>query len=529
MHALETRRPRCPHRTGGTARDPLVGRLLQPHGRPARRADHQQRRFIADASHQLRSPLAALRLRLEAIDPADPEGSERHIEAAVEEVGRLSRLVDGLLEIARVEGTRPQRSAVDVGAVLRDRVEMWEALAEERDVHLEVAASSDDLAAVAVPGHLEQILDNLLANALEVAPARSAIELQASRRSVDGRQLLAVDLDDAGPGMTEQQRHVAFTRFWQDDTQPTGTTGLGLAISRQLARASGGDLTLDVSPCGGLRATVLLEPQRRAAGTTGMSPAPRPVIRLALRHRDAAARLLVAVASPRRRCGRLGSSATTPPRTGWDRGHGAGDRRAGCWVVPRPLRRRLGVDVLALLALVGTLVVGEYLAGAVITVMLASGRTLEALGGRPGRAGAARAARRGRRGSCTATTTASSHAAARRRAAGDLLLVQPARSCRSTARRRRGRRSSTRARYRRAAAGRARGRRRGAQRRRERGRPVRPAGDDPAPRAPTPASCGWSRRPRRRARRSCGSPTATPASSSCVSVGARRRGVGALG
>ena len=220
-----------------------------------------QRRFIADASHQLRSPLAALRLRLEAIDSAEPEGSERHIEAAVEEVGRLSRLVDGLLEIARVEGTRPQRSAVDVGEVLRDRVEMWEALAEERDVHLEIAASSDDLAAVAVPGHLEQILDNLLANALEVAPARSAIELQASRRSVDGRQLLAVDLDDAGPGMTEQQRHVAFTRFWQDDTQPTGTTGLGLAISRQLARASGGDLTLDVSPRGGLRATVLLEPQ----------------------------------------------------------------------------------------------------------------------------------------------------------------------------------------------------------------------------------------------------------------------------
>jgi signal transduction histidine kinase len=225
-----------------------------------------QRRFIADASHQLRSPLAALRLRLEALDPADPEGSERHIEAAVEEVGRLSRLVDGLLEIARVEGTRPQRSTVDVGEVLRDRVEMWEAFAEERGVHLEVAASSDDLDAVAVPGHLEQILDNLLANALEVAPARSAIELQASRRHVDGRQLLAVDLDDAGPGMTEQQRHVAFTRFWQDDTQPTGTTGLGLAISRQLARASGGDLTLDVSPRGGLRATVLLEPHTRSGG-----------------------------------------------------------------------------------------------------------------------------------------------------------------------------------------------------------------------------------------------------------------------
>jgi signal transduction histidine kinase len=225
-----------------------------------------QRRFIADASHQLRSPLAALRLRIEAIDPADREGSERHIEAAVEEVGRLSRLVDGLLEIARVEGTRPQRSAVDVSAVLRDRVDMWEALADERDVHLEVAASSGELAAVAVPGHLEQILDNILANALEVAPTGSAIGLQASRRSVDGHQLLAVDVDDAGPGMTEQQRHVAFTRFWQDDTQPTGTTGLGLAISRQLARASGGDLTLDVSPRGGLRATVLLEPQARSGG-----------------------------------------------------------------------------------------------------------------------------------------------------------------------------------------------------------------------------------------------------------------------
>ena len=226
-----------------------------------------QRSFIADASHQLRSPLTALRLRLEAIDPSDPEANERHIDAAVEEVGRLSRLVDGLLEIARVEGTRPQRSVVEVGPVLRDRVAMWEALADERGVHLEIAAVTDDLASIAVPGHLEQILDNLLANALEVAPAASAIMLQATPRTIDGRHLLAIDVDDAGPGMTEQQRHVAFTRFWQDDTQPTGTTGLGLTISRHLARVSGGDLTLGVSPHGGLRATVLLEsPTREGAG-----------------------------------------------------------------------------------------------------------------------------------------------------------------------------------------------------------------------------------------------------------------------
>jgi signal transduction histidine kinase len=219
-----------------------------------------QRRFIADASHQLRSPLAALRLRLEAVAVADPESGQRHLEAAVEEVGRLSRLVDGLLELARVEGTRPERSVVDVTVVLRDRVDTWEALAGERGVRLDLAATDGDLRAIAVPGHLEQIVDNLLANAVEVAPSGSVIDLGAAVRAVDGRSALEVDVDDAGPGMTEDQRQVAFTRFWQDDSQPTGTTGLGLAISRQLARTSGGELTLGVSPAGGLRATIVLEP-----------------------------------------------------------------------------------------------------------------------------------------------------------------------------------------------------------------------------------------------------------------------------
>ena len=143
-----------------------------------------QRAFVADASHQLRSPLTALRLRLENVVAAIPRG-DADMEAMLAELDRLSRVVDGLLVLARSEGQRPERTAVDVAAVVADRCDAWSALADEAGVALDAVPPAEPvLSAWLVPGHLEQILDNLLANALEATPAGRSVRVSVSSISL---------------------------------------------------------------------------------------------------------------------------------------------------------------------------------------------------------------------------------------------------------------------------------------------------------------------------------------------------------
>ncbi|MBI4730214.1 MAG: HAMP domain-containing protein [Acidobacteria bacterium] len=200
-----------------------------------------QRRFVADASHQLRTPLTGLRLRLENLDPGIDPASGEDLEGAIAESERLSRLVDGLLALARAEGARPERATVDVGEVAGERCRTWEPLAEESGValRLEVPAARPLLAG-AVRGYLEQILDNLLANAIEAAPEGAEIIVRAEREG----DRVALHVVDSGPGMTEEQRARAFDPFWRGEGSAPGGSGLGLAIVRQLAVACGGDVDL---------------------------------------------------------------------------------------------------------------------------------------------------------------------------------------------------------------------------------------------------------------------------------------------
>ncbi len=173
-----------------------------------------QRAFVADASHQLRSPLAALRLRLENLDGEvrDPAASQ-DVAGALAEVSRLSRLVDGLLVLARVEAEPSAPVPVDLTALVAARREAWSALAAERRVRL-VGADRDDGDAVFVrstPGALEQVLDNLLNNALDVAPEGSVVTIDASAED----RTVELTVADEGVGMTAAQRERAFDRFWR--------------------------------------------------------------------------------------------------------------------------------------------------------------------------------------------------------------------------------------------------------------------------------------------------------------------------
>ena len=217
-----------------------------------------QQAFVADASHQLRTPLTALSLRLENLEE---EGSEFHhedLQGARTEVRRLARLVDGLLTLAGAEDAKAPTTDIDVAAVLAGRRDAWDATASERGVLLDVALDAPDVRSV--PGRLEQILDNLLSNAIDAAPARTAVTVTARRADAWVR----LEICDAGPGMTSEQRARAFDRFWRAEPsrRDRGGFGLGLAIVGRLVAADGGTVELTDAPRGGL-AVVLLLPGAR--------------------------------------------------------------------------------------------------------------------------------------------------------------------------------------------------------------------------------------------------------------------------
>ena len=194
------------------------------------------------------------------------------------ELDRLSRVVNGLLVLARSEGQRPQRAAIDVGVVVADRVDAWSALAEEAGVTLEaVLPHQSSVFGWLVPGHLDQIIDNLLANALEATPAGRSVQL-AVRHDGD---VVEVHVTDEGTGMGEQERIHAFDRFWRGSTsRPGAGAGLGLSIVRQLARASSAQTELRETPSGGIDAVVRLRsgghPDVRAPRERPAVEAPRP-------------------------------------------------------------------------------------------------------------------------------------------------------------------------------------------------------------------------------------------------------------
>ncbi len=213
-----------------------------------------QSRFVGDASHQLRSPLTALRLRLENLELSATVPSPDEAAAAGREVQRLSRLVDGLLTLSRAENIEPRRRTIDVEAVIEDRCDAWSALADERQVTL-VAPCGDrgPQTAYLAPGDVDQILDNLLANALDASPEGGQIRVE-----LDGTEpgWLELHVIDEGPGMSEGDRRRAFDRFWQGAKTESGNSGLGLAIVRQLAVRNDASVQLRPAEPNGLDAVL---------------------------------------------------------------------------------------------------------------------------------------------------------------------------------------------------------------------------------------------------------------------------------
>jgi signal transduction histidine kinase len=231
----------------------VLGETMNTMARRLDRLITEQRGFVADASHQLRTPLTALRLRLENLQSAAAtQEDEEELGAAVEETNRLAALVGALLQLARAEETA-EPLAMDIAALAAERVDTWSAVADATGVGLSLVAPGGPVYASSVPGGVEQILDNLIDNAVEASPEGSRISVTI----VSGATAHQLVVGDEGPGLSDQDKARAVERFWRADRSTPGT-GLGLPIVATLARASGGSLELTDGASGGLTARVTL-------------------------------------------------------------------------------------------------------------------------------------------------------------------------------------------------------------------------------------------------------------------------------
>ncbi|MDT9682889.1 HAMP domain-containing sensor histidine kinase [Streptomyces sp. TRM76323] len=214
----------------------------------------RQRRFVADASHELRSPIASLRTQLE-VGAAHPELLD--LEGAVEDTERLQQLATDLLLLARLDaGERPATRRVDLAALLREEV------AQRRGdrVPVTVAVRGEGCEVTGSPGQLRRVLANLLDN----AQRHAAASVTASVRGTADR--VEVIVSDDGAGVPEEDRERIFERFVRLDdarSRDDGGAGLGLAIARDVAGRHGGTITVGAEEGGGARFVLSLP---RAAG-----------------------------------------------------------------------------------------------------------------------------------------------------------------------------------------------------------------------------------------------------------------------
>ncbi len=224
----------------------LMARLSHSHA--------AQRRFIANAAHQLRTPIAALRAHTELLaKTTNPAGRDNTIEQLLATSARAGRLANQLLSLARAEsfGTTGQLGQVELNALCRSVAQEVLPLALARNIDLSFEASD---APVVVPGDatlLEELVHNLIDNALKYTPRGRSVQLSVRVQPIE------IIVEDSGPGISASERERVFApfariaRFDDGSDHAIGGTGLGLAIVEEVARAHGAEVRIQDSPLGG--------------------------------------------------------------------------------------------------------------------------------------------------------------------------------------------------------------------------------------------------------------------------------------
>jgi two-component system OmpR family sensor kinase len=224
----------------------------------ARRSEERMRRFITDASHELRTPLTTIRGFAELYR----QGAARDIELLMSRIESESRrmglLVEDLLLLARLDAQRPlEQHRVDLLALATDAVHDAQSIAPKRPIAMEVFDGPGTPEVIGDEARLRQVLSNLVSNALQHTPDTARIIVRVG--TIDDDAVLEVV--DEGPGMTQEDAHRVFERFYRADSsraRASGGTGLGLSIVDSLVFAHGGTVSVTTAPGEGCRFEVKL-------------------------------------------------------------------------------------------------------------------------------------------------------------------------------------------------------------------------------------------------------------------------------
>lgn len=226
------------------------------------RADELRRHMMADVAHELRTPLSIIRGQVEAIQDGIYPPDAAHLAPIHDEVLLLNRLVEDLRTLALAEAGQLElhQTEVDLGGLVQRLMDRFRPLATDQSVALSAEGPSE-LAATLDADRVEQVLTNLLANALRHTPAGGQVRIHIN----PGEEVL-VGVSDSGPGIPAEDLPHVFDRFWRGDsarTRDRAGAGLGLAIARQLVEAHGGRIWAESEPGAGATFTIALPRQRR--------------------------------------------------------------------------------------------------------------------------------------------------------------------------------------------------------------------------------------------------------------------------
>jgi two-component system sensor histidine kinase GlrK len=258
--------------------------------------DELKRHFVSRVSHDLKSPLASIQeannLLLDGLPGELSEDQERLLELSRENGERLGEMISKLLETSRLEAgaETPDLARHDLSQVVREAAERLDPSFRKRGVELELRIPGNDQPAMCDAERVEQLVENLLENARRFAPERSVVrvvlegvdegdpdvpaerwrQVQANGTGDGHGGAVLLSVEDAGPGVPEEEKERVFDRFFQSDGRgrPGGGVGLGLALCREVVAVHGGTIWVEDAPRGGARFRVLLprEPGTVAGG-----------------------------------------------------------------------------------------------------------------------------------------------------------------------------------------------------------------------------------------------------------------------
>jgi signal transduction histidine kinase len=221
------------------------------------RNDRERRDMLADIAHELRTPLTIIRGRLEGIVDGVYPADDSQVSLALEQTYLLERLVDDLrlLTLAETRQLHFEKKPVDLAKLAEHTVDLFSAEAREKNISLFLEKGNGDFTIELDPQRTEQIVGNLIGNALRYIPEDGKIWVTLEKTA----ESICLCVNDNGRGVSDEDLPFLFDRFWRKDksrTRASGGTGLGLAIAKQLIEAQGGTIEARNLPQGGLQVTV---------------------------------------------------------------------------------------------------------------------------------------------------------------------------------------------------------------------------------------------------------------------------------